>query len=73
MQNDTIRIDSVTRPLPKWLINQKEGLTTLQPQNSVIREDNSLKISFLVTLLLIILILIISTTFVLKKYKKNNL
>ena len=35
------------RPLPKWLIDQKEGLNTIQPQKIVMREDNSLKISFL--------------------------
>ena len=50
MQTDTLRYDSLNnRPLPKWLIDQKEGLTTIQPQKIEMREDNSLKISFIIT------------------------
>jgi heme/copper-type cytochrome/quinol oxidase subunit 2 len=72
MQTDTLRYDSLNnRPLPKWLIDQKEGLTTLQPQKIEMREDNSLKISFLITALLILLAVAVSTVYIIKKYRNK--
>jgi len=70
MQTDTIRYDTLNnRPLPKWLIDQKEGLTTIQAQKIEMREDNSLRISFIITALLILLAVAISTVYILKKFK----
>jgi heme/copper-type cytochrome/quinol oxidase subunit 2 len=72
MQTDTLRYDSLNnRPLPKWLIDQKEGLTTIQPQKTEMREDNSLKISFLITALLILLAVAVSTIYIIKKYRNK--
>jgi heme/copper-type cytochrome/quinol oxidase subunit 2 len=72
MQHDTLSYDSlINRPLPKWLIDQKSGLTTIQPQKIVIREDNSLKISFFLTSVFILLTVIILTVYFTKRYKKH--
>jgi heme/copper-type cytochrome/quinol oxidase subunit 2 len=69
MQKDTLSYDTLNnRPLPKWLIDQKAGLTTIQPQKIVMREDNSLKISFIVTAIFILLVVAILTVYFLKKY-----
>ena len=73
MQTDTLKYDTLNnRPLPKWLIDQKEGLTTIQPQKIEMREDNSLKISFLLTALLILLAVAISTVYIIKKYRNKE-
>jgi flagellar biogenesis protein FliO len=73
MQTDTILYDSINnRPLPKWLTDQKEGLNTIQPQKIEMREDNSLKISFILTALLILLAIAVSTIYVLKKFRNNK-
>jgi hypothetical protein len=72
MQHDTLSYDSLKyRPLPKWLIDQKAGLTTIQPQKIVIKEDNSLKISFIVTSVFIILAIAILTFYFFKKHKRQ--
>jgi len=72
MQTDTLKYDTLNnRPLPKWLIDQKEGLTTIQPQKIEMREDNSLKISFIITALLILLAVTISTVYIIKKYRNK--
>jgi len=72
MQNDTISYDTLNnRPLPKWLIDQKEGLNTIQPQKIVMREDNSLKISFIVTGIFILMTVVILTVYFLKKNKNR--
>ena len=73
MQSDTLSYDTVnSRPLPKWLIDQKEGLTTIQPQKIEMREDNSLKISFIITALLILMVVAISTVYILRKNKEKG-
>jgi len=70
MQIDTISYDSISiRPLPKWLTDQKEGITTIQPAKIEMREDNSLKISFLATSFFILLTIIILTVFIMKRKK----
>ena len=72
MQTDTLKYDTLyNRPLPKWLIDQKEGLTTVQPQKIEMRKDNSLKISFIITALLILLAVAISTVYIIKKYRNK--
>jgi heme/copper-type cytochrome/quinol oxidase subunit 2 len=72
MQTDSLRYDSLNnRPLPKWLIDQKDGLNTIQPQKIEMRQDNSLKISFLITALLILLAVAISTVYIIKKYRNK--
>ena len=72
MQPDTIIYDSLdARPLPEWLIAQKEGLTTIQPPKIEMRKDNSLKYSFVITVLLIVIAVVISTVYVLKKYRNK--
>lgn len=70
MQNDTLSYDTLNnRPLPKWLIDQKNGLSTIQPQKIMMREDNSLKISFIVTTIFILLAVAVLTVYFLKKHK----
>jgi hypothetical protein len=72
MLTDTLLYDSLnSRPLPKWLIDQKTGANTIQPQKLVMREDNSLKISFTITSVFLLLVLVVSTLYFLKK-KKNE-
>jgi hypothetical protein len=70
MQKDTLANDSLNnRPLPKWLIDQREGLNTIQPQKIEMREDNSLQISFIVTAVLILLLVLLLTVSFIKKNK----
>jgi hypothetical protein len=72
MQNDTLSHDTLNnRPLPKWLMDQKSGLTTTQPQKIVMREDHSLKISFIATAIFILLVVTILTVSILKKNKNQ--
>jgi heme/copper-type cytochrome/quinol oxidase subunit 2 len=72
MQKDTLSYDTLNnRPLPKWLIDQKTGLNTIQPQKIVMREDNSLKISFIVTSIFILLAVAVLTVYFLKKHKNQ--
>jgi len=70
MQPDTLSYDTLdSRPLPKWLIDQKSGLTTVQPEKIEMREDTSLKISFIVTAIVILLTISILTVYLLRKNK----
>ncbi|HEY5509794.1 MAG TPA: hypothetical protein VIK10_02090 [Prolixibacteraceae bacterium] len=72
MQNDTLSHDTLNnRPLPKWLMDQKSGLTTIQPQKIVMKEDHSLKISFIATTIFILLAVAIMTVYFLKKHKNQ--
>jgi len=73
MQEDTIRYDTLAaRPLPKWLTDQKEGLTVYKPREIIIKEDHSLDISVIVTGLFILLTVIILTVWFKKRIRKNN-
>lgn len=67
MEQDTVISDSVGRPLPAWLIKQKEGLNTYQPEPFVMKEDRSLEISFIATGAGILLIISLLTIYFLKK------
>jgi hypothetical protein len=70
MQKDTLLYDTLNnRPFPKWLTDQKAGLTTMQPKKLLMKEDNSLKISFIVTTGTIILAVVILTVLFIKKFK----
>jgi hypothetical protein len=72
MQNDTITYDTLeSRPLPKWLIDQKSGINTIQPQKITMREDNSLKISFIATSAFILFAITLLTIYILRKHKNQ--
>ncbi len=77
MQPETLAYDSLlhdtldSRPLPKWLVDQKSGLTTIQPEKLVMREDHSLTISFIVTGILILVLVTILTFYFIRKHKKQ--
>ena len=74
MQIDTLSYDSLdSRPLPEWLIDQKSGITTIQPEEIVMREDHSLTISFIVTGLIIILLVALITLYINRKHKNQVL
>lgn len=74
MEQDSIKYDSTisARPLPQWLINQKEGLNTYQPPKIIMKEDNSLKISFGITGILILLFIAVLTIYILRKDRKKS-
>jgi len=68
MEQDSLRYDSIPeRPLPEWLIKQKEGLNTYKPEIMVMKQDRSLQVSAAVTGLIIILVIISITIYILKK------
>jgi len=72
MQQDTLTYDSLDdRPLPKWLIDQKSGVTGYQPEELVMKEDHSLEISFIVTGVFIVLLAIFITLYINKKHKNQ--
>jgi hypothetical protein len=74
MQIDTLSYDSLdSRSLPKWLIDQKSGVNTIQPEELVMREDHSLTISFIVTGLIIILLVALITLYINRKHKNQVL
>ena len=78
MQTDTLAYDTLTndsldnRPLPKWLIDQKSGLTTIQAEKIVMREDHSLKISFAVTAIFILVFVALLTLYFNRKHKNQR-
>jgi len=73
MQEDTLLYDSLAaRPLPKWLTDQKEGLTVYKPREIVIKEDNSLDISIVITSLFTLFLVIILTVWFKRKIRKDN-
>ena len=73
MQIDTLSYDSLdSRPLPEWLIDQKSGITTIQPEEIVMREDHSLTISFIVTGLFIIFLVALITFYINRKHKNQE-
>ena len=72
MQTDTLSYDSLnSRPLPKWLVDQKTGVNTIQPEVLVMKEDHSLEISIAVTVGIIILVVVFLTLFINRKHKKQ--
>ncbi len=72
MQEDSLSYDSLeSRPLPKWLIDQKSGITTIEPEEIVMKEDHSLEISFIVTGVFIILLVALITLYIYRKHKNQ--
>ncbi|MCP4313677.1 MAG: hypothetical protein GY790_20680 [Bacteroidetes bacterium] len=72
MQKDTLSYDSLdSRPFPKWLIDQKSGVTGYKSEELVMNEDHSLEISFIVTGVFIVLLVIFITLYINKKHKKQ--
>ena len=72
MQIDTLSYDSLnSRPLPKWLVDQKTGINTIQPEVLVMKEDHSLEISIAVTVGIIILVVVFLTLLINRKHKKQ--
>jgi len=72
MQEDTLSYDSLdSRPLPKWLIDQKSGVTSFQPEEIVMKEDHSLEISFIVTGVFIILLVALITLYIYRRHKNQ--
>ncbi len=72
MQSDSLSYDSLdSRPLPKWLIDQKSGITTIQPKEIVMKEDRSLRISIITTVTFIILVVAILTIYLNRKHKNQ--
>jgi len=73
MVQDSSTYDSLeSRPLPRWLTDQRDGLNTVQPVKMEMREDRSLEISFAVTGAIILLAVTVLTVFILRKRKINN-
>ncbi len=73
MQSGTIAYDSLeSRPLPKWLIDQRDGLNTYQPPKMEMKKDYSLQVSIFVTVFVILSIIVILTVRVMRKNKKTN-
>ena len=73
MQIDTLSYDSLdSRPLPEWLIDQKSGITAIQPEEIVMRDDHSLTISFIVTGLFIIFLVALVTLYINRKHKNQE-
>ncbi len=70
MQEDTIAYDSLeARPLPKWLTDQREGLTAYQPEILVMKKDPTLNIAIISTGIVIIFAVIFLTLYFIRKYK----
>jgi heme/copper-type cytochrome/quinol oxidase subunit 2 len=73
MQTDTLSYDSLdSRPLPKWLVDQKTGVNTIQPEVLVMKEDHSLKISIAVTVIFILLVVALLTLYINRRHKKQT-
>lgn len=73
MEQDSIRTDSAgIRPLPKWLRDQKSGLNTIKPEKVVMKEDNSLQVSFAVTGLLIFIIIALLTFYIIRRNNRKQ-
>lgn len=73
MEKDSLTSDSITasRPLPQWLVDQRDGLNTIQPVKLVMKEDKSLQTSFIITGVFILLVISILTVYVLKKGSRS--
>ena len=74
MNADTLYTDSAaTRPLPQWLITQKEASCTVPPPEPELREDHSLYISFTFTALFVLLAVVLLSLYVKRKYRKDQI
>jgi heme/copper-type cytochrome/quinol oxidase subunit 2 len=72
MDQDTTQYNSTeNRPLPKWLTDQRDGLNQYQPEIKVMKEDNSLNVSFMITGAVILIVVFFMTVLVMRK-KRNS-
>jgi hypothetical protein len=72
MKTDTLSYDSLeSRPLPKWLVDQKTGENTIQPEVLVMKEDHSVNISIAITVIFILLVVALLTLYINRKHKKQ--
>jgi hypothetical protein len=73
MDQDSLKYDSLgNRRLPLWLIRQKDGLNTFQPEKIEMKQDKSLQVSFIATGIIILLIISILTAYVLKSFNRKG-
>lgn len=61
-----------SRPLPKWLTDQKEGKNRVQPREMVMKEDHSLIYSLIFTGIFIFVTVAVLTYIILRRKKKNS-
>jgi hypothetical protein len=74
MVQDTISYDSLaSRPLPKWLTDQRDGVNTYQPVKAEMKDDRSLAVSVTVTGIIILLTVALLTIYILRKKKNQTL
>ena len=74
MKADTRHTDSAaSRPLPQWLITQKEASCTVPPPEPEPRKDHSLYISFTFTALFVLLAVVVLSVYVKRKFRKNQI
>ena len=72
MQTDTLSYDSLdSRPLPRWLVDQKTGVNTIQPEVLVMKEDHSVNISIAVTVIFILIVVTLLTLYINRKHKNQ--
>jgi hypothetical protein len=74
MKPDSLIYDSsaINRPLPQWLINQKEGLNTWHPKEIILKEDHSVVTSFAFTGIFVVLLTAILTMYIFRKNRKKT-
>jgi len=73
MQADQMTRDSLeSRPLPKWLTDQKEGKNRIQPREMEMKEDHSLIYSLIFTGIFIFVTVAALTFIILRRKKKNS-
>jgi hypothetical protein len=73
MEQDSVSYDSLaSRPLPKWLTDQRDGLNSVQIVTPEIKKDRSLGISLAVTGIFILIIITILTVYILRKNKNRK-
>ncbi len=72
MKQDTTAYDSFhSRPLPKWLTDQRDGLNTYQPEPLEMTEDNSLQISIIITAIIIVVTIVVLTIYFFYRNRKR--
>ncbi|HLP72343.1 MAG TPA: hypothetical protein VK155_05525 [Bacteroidales bacterium] len=72
MEQDSLAADTVPeRPLPQWLVRQKEGLNTYTPEKLVMKEDRSIQTSLIITGVFIILVICVLTIYFFRKEQKK--
>ncbi|MDD4144707.1 MAG: hypothetical protein PHN68_08735 [Prolixibacteraceae bacterium] len=72
MNQDSAIYDSLsTRPLPKWLTDQRDGLNTYQPEVFEMKDDNSLQISIVITGIIIVITVVVLTVYFFYRNKKR--